>query len=136
MSQDIATVVPPSCDLLALGEPTHWEPAFGTVRNLLFDQVVRLGFRSIALETDRVAALKVDDFVRDGVGDLDEVIVVEEKRDFIETMMRDMLYRHPRAPRIVGKVHEDGSTLFSRFGELDVDAVTALARAGAPSDPR
>jgi indolepyruvate ferredoxin oxidoreductase len=57
-------------------------------------------------------------------GDLDEVIVVEEKRDFIETMMRDILFRHPRAPRIVGKVHEDGSTLFSRFGELDVDAVT------------
>ncbi|GAB89445.1 indolepyruvate ferredoxin oxidoreductase family protein [Gordonia rhizosphera] len=57
-------------------------------------------------------------------GDLDEVIIVEEKRDFIETMMRDILFRHPRAPRIVGKVNEDGSTLFSRFGELDVDAVT------------
>ncbi len=57
-------------------------------------------------------------------GDLDEVIVIEEKRDFIETMMRDILFRHPRAPRIVGKVDEDGSTLFSRFGELDVDAVT------------
>ncbi|PWD44828.1 2-oxoacid ferredoxin oxidoreductase [Gordonia paraffinivorans] len=57
-------------------------------------------------------------------GDLDEVIVIEEKRDFIETMMRDILFRHPRAPRIVGKVNEDGSTLFSRFGELDVDAVT------------
>ncbi|WP_431815874.1 indolepyruvate ferredoxin oxidoreductase family protein [Gordonia jacobaea] len=64
-------------------------------------------------------------FITDAAaGRLDEVIVVEEKRDFIETMMRDMLYRHPRAPRIVGKVHEDGSTLFSRFGELDVDAVT------------
>ena len=64
-------------------------------------------------------------FITDtAAGELDEVIVVEEKRDFIETMMRDMLYRHPRAPRIVGKVHEDGSTLFSRFGELDVDAVT------------
>lgn len=56
-------------------------------------------------------------------GDLDEVIIIEEKRDFIETMMRDILFRHPRAPRIVGKSHEDGSMLFSRFGELDVDAV-------------
>ncbi|SIR75573.1 indolepyruvate ferredoxin oxidoreductase family protein [Williamsia sterculiae] len=62
--------------------------------------------------------------LRDFVDGLDEVIVVEEKRDFIETMMRDILYRSPRAPRIVGKVNEDGSTLFSRFGELDVDAVT------------
>ncbi|WP_338837355.1 indolepyruvate ferredoxin oxidoreductase family protein [Gordonia polyisoprenivorans] len=57
-------------------------------------------------------------------GRLDEVIVVEEKRDFIETMMRDILFRDPIAPHIVGKVNEDGSTLFSRFGELDVDAVT------------
>ncbi|MDF0531462.1 indolepyruvate ferredoxin oxidoreductase family protein [Tsukamurella sp. 8F] len=55
---------------------------------------------------------------------LDEVIVVEEKRDFIETMMRDILFRRPDAPRIVGKANEDGSTLFSRFGELDVDAVS------------
>ena len=58
-------------------------------------------------------------------GGLDEVIVVEEKRDFIETMMRDILFRHHGAPNIVGKTHEDGSTLFSRFGELDVDAVTS-----------
>ena len=55
---------------------------------------------------------------------LDEVIVVEEKRDFIETMMRDILFRRPGVPAIVGKTHEDGSTPFSRFGELDVDAVT------------
>ena len=55
---------------------------------------------------------------------LDEVIVVEEKRDFIETMMRDILFRRPGVPAIVGKTHEDGSTLFSRFGELDVAAVT------------
>lgn len=82
MSQDIASVVPPSCDLLALGEPTHWEPAFGTVRNLIFDQVVRLGFRSIALETDRVAALMVDAYVRDGVGDLDEVMRTGFSHDF------------------------------------------------------
>ncbi|MBT0566553.1 indolepyruvate ferredoxin oxidoreductase family protein [Williamsia sp. CHRR-6] len=65
----------------------------------------------------------LDQFV-DG---LDEVIVVEEKRDFIETMMREILFDRARAGtigRIVGKEHEDGSTLFSRFGELDVDAVT------------
>ncbi len=70
---------------------------------------------------------------------LDEVIVVEEKRDFIETMMRDVLFRHPGAPNIVGKANEDGSTLFSRFGELDVDSVSRglaarLARAhGVPA---
>jgi indolepyruvate ferredoxin oxidoreductase len=55
---------------------------------------------------------------------LDEVIVVEEKRDFLETMMRDVLFGRSDVPNIVGKTHEDGSTLFSRFGELDVDSVT------------
>ena len=58
------------------------------------------------------------------IAGLDEVIVIEEKRDFIETMMRDILFRRPDAPAIVGKTHEDGSTLFSRFGELDVDSVS------------
>ncbi|MFC7753218.1 indolepyruvate ferredoxin oxidoreductase family protein [Tsukamurella soli] len=72
--------------------------------------------------------------MREFIAGLDEVIVVEEKRDFLETMMRDILYRHPGAPNIVGKTNEDGSTLFSRFGELDVDAVarglaSRLARA-------
>ncbi|WP_295649454.1 indolepyruvate ferredoxin oxidoreductase family protein [uncultured Dietzia sp.] len=55
---------------------------------------------------------------------LDEVIVVEEKRDFIETMIREIHFRRPDVANVVGKSHEDGSTLFSRFGELDVDAVT------------
>lgn len=55
---------------------------------------------------------------------LDEVIVVEEKRDFIETMIREIHFRRADVANVVGKTHEDGSTLFSRFGELDVDSVT------------
>ncbi|MDV8001147.1 indolepyruvate ferredoxin oxidoreductase family protein [Rhodococcus sp. IEGM 1408] len=55
---------------------------------------------------------------------LTEVIVVEEKRDFIETMIRDIMFGRPGVARVVGKTHDDGSTLFSRFGELDVDSVT------------
>ncbi|KOV68761.1 erythromycin esterase family protein [Streptomyces sp. MMG1121] len=74
MTQDIRDFVTPPCDLLALGEPTHQEPAFGRVRNELFAQLVERGFRSIALETDRVAALAVDDHVREGVGSLETVL--------------------------------------------------------------
>ncbi|MEU9044345.1 MULTISPECIES: erythromycin esterase family protein [unclassified Kitasatospora] len=74
MSQDIHDFVTPSCELLGLGEPTHQEPAFGWVRNELFARLVDRGFRSIALETDRVAALAVDDYVREGVGTLDTVL--------------------------------------------------------------
>lgn len=74
MSQDIRDFVTPSCDLLALGEPTHMEPAFPRIRNELFAQLVDHGFRSIALETDRVPALALNDYVREGVGSFDEVM--------------------------------------------------------------
>ncbi|MFJ8478086.1 erythromycin esterase family protein [Kitasatospora sp. NPDC094011] len=74
MSQDIRDFRTPSCELLALGEPTHQESAFGLVRNRLFAQLVEQGFRSIALETDRVAALAVDDYVRHGAGTLDAAL--------------------------------------------------------------
>ncbi|WAL67601.1 erythromycin esterase family protein [Amycolatopsis cynarae] len=82
MSQDIRHFVTASGGLLALGEPTHWEPAFGRVRNELFAQLAGRGFRSIALETDRVAALAVDDFVREGVGTLDTVMREGFSHDF------------------------------------------------------
>jgi erythromycin esterase-like protein len=74
MSQDIRDFVTPSCALLALGEPTHGIEAFLQVRNELFGQLAGRGFRSIALETDRVAALIVNDFVQEGVGALDTVM--------------------------------------------------------------
>ncbi|KUN09570.1 erythromycin esterase [Streptomyces yokosukanensis] len=74
MSQDIRDFATPSCDLLALGEPTHQEPAFGHVRNELFARLADYGFRSIALEIDRVAALAVNDHVQTGAGSLDTVM--------------------------------------------------------------
>ncbi|MFC4855689.1 erythromycin esterase family protein [Actinophytocola glycyrrhizae] len=71
MSQDIHDLVTPSCHLLAFGEPTHLDPAFAWIRNDLFGRLVEHGFRSIAIESDRVAALAVNDFVQEGVGTLD-----------------------------------------------------------------
>jgi erythromycin esterase-like protein len=73
MSHDIAAFAT-TCDLLAFGEPTHQEPAFGHVRNELFARLAEHGFRSIAIESDRVAGLAVDAYVRDGVGTLDAVM--------------------------------------------------------------
>ncbi|MDO3649523.1 erythromycin esterase family protein [Nocardia mangyaensis] len=74
MGQEIHDFVPSSCGLLALGEPTHREPGFASLRNELFADLVAAGFRSIALESDRVAALVVHDYVRDGIGSLDEAM--------------------------------------------------------------
>jgi erythromycin esterase-like protein len=108
MSQEIRDFVTPSCDLLALGEPTHREPAFAQIRNELFGQLAEHGFRSIALETDRVAALTVNDFVQEGVGTLDEVMKAGFSHDFgnldanrqLVSWMRDYNKSRPAAERL------------------------------------
>ncbi len=56
-------------ELLAFGEPTHFEPAFARIRNELFARLTGHGFRAIALETDRVAAL--DGGFSHGFGEID-----------------------------------------------------------------
>jgi erythromycin esterase-like protein len=61
-------------EVLALGEPTHGEPAFSDVRNEMLAALVDQGFRSIVLESDAVAALVVDRYVRGGGQDLDTVL--------------------------------------------------------------
>ncbi|MFC3997607.1 erythromycin esterase family protein [Nocardiopsis sediminis] len=61
--------------LLALGEPTHGEDILLEVRNDLFRQLVEQeGYRSIAIESDCIMGLAVDDYVTSGTGTLDEVI--------------------------------------------------------------
>src|ERR1051325_9573452 len=57
-----------SPDLLALGEPTHGEPAFLQLRNQILIELAGRGYRSIALEIDRVAALVADEFVQGSAG--------------------------------------------------------------------
>ncbi|GAA0238048.1 DUF6194 family protein [Cryptosporangium japonicum] len=49
--------------VLAVGEPSHAVPVFPEERNQIFAALVERGFRSIALETDRVAAIAIDDYV-------------------------------------------------------------------------
>ena len=49
--------------LVGLGEPTHAEPAFPRLRNRLLETLAGQGFRSIAIESDRAAALAIDDYV-------------------------------------------------------------------------
>ncbi|MEV4640170.1 DUF6194 family protein [Actinoplanes sp. NPDC049548] len=57
--------------LLALGEPFHGEPAFPRLRNRILETLTGHGFRSIAIESDRAAALAVDDYVQGRRDDID-----------------------------------------------------------------
>ncbi|WP_405522121.1 erythromycin esterase family protein [Streptomyces canus] len=61
--------------LLALGEPTHGEDTLLELRNEFFRQLVEQeGYRTIAIESDCMRGLAVDDYVTSGTGTLDEVM--------------------------------------------------------------
>ncbi|HEX6448798.1 MAG TPA: erythromycin esterase family protein [Trebonia sp.] len=75
---DAATVMgllPARPRLLALGEPTHGEDVLLEVRNNLFRQLVEQErYRTIAIESDCMMGLVVDDYLSSGAGTLDEVM--------------------------------------------------------------
>jgi indolepyruvate ferredoxin oxidoreductase len=55
-----------------------------------------------------------------GVG---TVLVVEEKRAYIETLVRDALYSSPDRPMVIGKRDSTGAVLVSDGGSLSVDSL-------------
>jgi indolepyruvate ferredoxin oxidoreductase len=57
---------------------------------------------------------------------LEEILVVEEKRSFIELFTRDILYHAPDRPVIVGKFDTDGQPLLPMHGEIDADGVAQV----------
>lgn len=54
---------------------------------------------------------------------LDEIVVVEEKRAFLETQIKERLYGRADAPRVHGKRGPDGAAMFPETGDLDPDVV-------------
>ncbi|MGF1599625.1 MAG: indolepyruvate ferredoxin oxidoreductase family protein [Acidimicrobiales bacterium] len=59
---------------------------------------------------------------------LDMIVVVEEKRAFVEMLLRDELYGMAGAPRVLGKRDARGELWFPGHGEMDVDLVAAALR--------
>ncbi len=60
--------------------------------------------------------------------DVDELLVIEEKRAFIETQVRDILYGRADAPRVLGKTDEEGLPLVKMSGALVSDDLVAPLR--------
>jgi indolepyruvate ferredoxin oxidoreductase len=54
---------------------------------------------------------------------LRDVVVVEDKRAFIEDAVKSVLYGRPDAPRVAGKRDVAGARLFPADGELDAAAI-------------
>ena len=59
---------------------------------------------------------------------LEAILVVEAKRPFIETQVRDLLYGGSNTPAVVGKTDEHGRPLVPRSGALSGDALVEPLR--------
>ena len=67
---------------------------------------------------------------------LEIIVVVEEKRAFVESQAKEILYARPNAPAIVGKRDQLGARLIAEHGELDPDKIlSALHRVIATPAP-
>ncbi|MFH9616249.1 erythromycin esterase family protein [Streptomyces pratensis] len=71
----VMRLLPARPRLLGLGEPTHGEDTLLDLRNDLFRRLVEQeGYRTIAIESDCMMGLVVDDYVTSGTGSLDEAM--------------------------------------------------------------
>ncbi len=71
----LTSLLSPAIRVLGLGEPTHGVDAFLDLRNELFRHLVEHdGYRSVAIESDCLAALAADAYVAGGAGSLDDVM--------------------------------------------------------------
>ena len=56
--------------------------------------------------------------IREFADGLEDVIVVEEKRSFIESQMKEYMYNWPTRPSVVGKYDEEGNWVLPSTNEL------------------
>ena len=59
---------------------------------------------------------------------LDTIVVVEEKRSIIETLIKENLYGMANAPVVLGKRDADGGFWFPGHGEMDADLIARKIR--------
>ncbi|HTG48915.1 MAG TPA: indolepyruvate ferredoxin oxidoreductase family protein, partial [Gemmatimonadales bacterium] len=94
----------------------------------LREALARLGFSDEDLRRAGVRVFRVDMLypldagtLRRFATGLEEVLVIEEKRNFLELLVRDALYNMPDRPRIVGKRDEQERILVPGHGELEAE---------------
>jgi indolepyruvate ferredoxin oxidoreductase len=114
-----------------------WGKTYYDVRQALAD----LGFSSDqALADAGIGLLKMGliypvepQIVREFAHGMPELLVVEDKRPFLELFLKDILYGGDTQPRIVGKYDEYGAPLLPLHGEQSADTIArALLRRLGP----
>jgi indolepyruvate ferredoxin oxidoreductase len=104
--------------------------AAGAAWRELLEALGGLGLDEQALERYGIRLMKLGmpfpldaGTVREFAYGLREIIVVEEKRAFIELLIKEALYGVPGGPPIVGKLDHDGRPLLPASGELAADLI-------------
>jgi len=100
-----------------------------------------LGLSEADLERHGIRLLKLGviyplepSIVAEFAAGLEEILVIEDKRAFLEDAVKSVLYGQANAPAVYGKRSADGSPLFAAVGELDGDAIAdTLARHFEPA---
>ncbi|MEO3798637.1 erythromycin esterase family protein [Nonomuraea sp. B1E8] len=125
-SATVMRLLPARPRLLALGEPTHGEDILLHQRNDLFRQLVEQeGYRSIAIESDCMAGLVVDDHVTSGTGSLDEVMERGFSHGFGASAANRELVRWMRA-------YNDGRPASDRLRFAGFDGPLEMTGAASP----
>jgi indolepyruvate ferredoxin oxidoreductase len=60
--------------------------------------------------------------------DLQTILVIEEKRSFLEAQIRDILYAQPSRPVVIGRQDADGGELFPTYGEIGPEMIARELR--------
>ncbi|QNE73318.1 erythromycin esterase [Streptomyces finlayi] len=122
----VMELLPARPRLLALGEPTHGEDALLELRNELFRQLIEQeGYRTIAIESDCVKGLVVDDYVTSGTGTLDEAMEHGFSHGWGASAANRELVRWMRA-------HNDGLPASERLRFAGIDGPLEITGAASP----
>jgi indolepyruvate ferredoxin oxidoreductase len=67
---------------------------------------------------------------------LEDILVIEERRDLVESQLKQICYPLPDRPRIVGKRDEQGKPLVSETGELSIADIARVLVSRLPQAAR
>ena len=102
----------------------------GKTYNDLRQCFLELGLDDAALRRYGIRILKMGmlfpmepQVVRDFARGLEEILVIEEKRPFLEMFAKNVLYGMANAPRIVGKFDDQERELLPHYGEFESDVI-------------
>ncbi|QNP75452.1 erythromycin esterase family protein [Streptomyces roseirectus] len=125
----LLALLPTRPRILALGEPVHGEETLLELRNDVFRQLVEdHGYRTIALESDCLRALLVDDHITTGTGTLDDVMTHGFSHDHGTSPANRALVRWMRA-------HNETRPATDHVHFAGLDAPWEITHAESPRAP-